>query len=284
MSQPTRPHRLIVMVSLALWAALLQPVAAQNYVLQLCKETNCNAPIIQLPRIDSVFLFSNVTPGGTILLKGRGLEGTTQLILKLVTFTGQPTLPLVNLLEVGPTFIGARIAEGTTGVMDQQGILQVRTASNLYSNEFPVNFRAQRDFRLLPPNDGTTKLISCGTDSNYDWCRGWVDPDDNTPRYTGGGPLTVPIHGSHHNCWACVGNDSGTDVYEVTLANGWIIDSIDMTRGYKANKNEAWASEPPVPAGASRWRPRIDWYATPSDTANYAINVTIVGPIGVPFR
>jgi hypothetical protein len=267
MSQPTRPHRLIVMVSLALWAALLQPVAAQNYVLQLCNETNCNAAIVQLARIDDVFLFSNVTPGGTILLKGRGLANTTELTLKLTDFRGQPKSTTLRLLEVGDTFIGARILDGTSEVLDQRGTLQARTAANQYSNEFPVNFRAQRDFRLLPANDGTTKLISCGTDSNYDWCRGWVDPEDNTPSYPGTGPLTVPIHGSHHNCWGCVGNDSGTDEYEVTLANGWIIDSIDMTRGYKTNKNEAWASEPPLPPGASRWRPRIDWYATPNDTA-----------------
>jgi hypothetical protein len=273
------------MVSLALWTALLQPVAAQNYVLQLCKETNCNAPIIQLPRIDSVFLFSNVTPGGTILLKGRGLERTTQLTLRLVNTGGQPTFPLVTLLEVGPTFIGARLADGVAGVTDQQGMLQVRTGSNLFSNEFPVNFRAQRDFRILPPGDPAVRLIDCGKDSNWDVCNGWHDPDDERPSGFGGGPPLTTIQAGHHNCYACVGTDRGTDTYQVVLRNGWVLESMDWFGVFKSTpKDEAWAYQPSFPAGASRWSPAIKWYATSDDTAHYSINVHITGPIGVPWQ
>ncbi|MGH7428648.1 MAG: hypothetical protein ACREJ4_09905 [Candidatus Methylomirabilaceae bacterium] len=73
MSQRNRPYRLITFVGLALLVlAPLRAEATSHLVLRLCQETNCTPPaIVHIPpRIEGVFIFSNITPGGALIVTG----------------------------------------------------------------------------------------------------------------------------------------------------------------------------------------------------------------------
>jgi hypothetical protein len=282
MSHLTRPYRFIAAVSLALAVVALEPLLAQNYVARLCEQTNCQQRIFSLPRIDSSLL-STVTPGGLIFLKGRGLANATTLTLKVVDFRGNPKEGLVRINDRGETFLGATLTVGLVEVKDQKAILQVRTGSNQLSNEFQIDFVAERDVKVLKHDDAAVRMISCGDDSNWDVCNTWTDPDDDKPSGFGEGPPLTTIGGGHYNCWACVGTDNGTDTYEIVLANGWILDEMDWHIS-TTEDGEAGVAKPAFPAGTSRWKPRLTWFATSNDGVAYSMNLQITGPKGVPFQ
>jgi len=86
-----------------------------------------------------------------VILKGVGFGSTPgNLTLNLRDFRGQAKPVRLTPIEWGPTFVGASITADITGVKDQTATLQVQTASNQFSNEFPVTFTALKEIRLLP--------------------------------------------------------------------------------------------------------------------------------------
>lgn len=286
MLQHGRSCRLAALVVLALLVTPIQPQAAPDVVLRLCKETSCQGAgaLAFLPRIESIFPFSNITPRGHVILKGRGF-GTDKgfLTLNLRDFRGQPKPVLLTPLEWGPTFIGAAITSDISGVKDQDATLQVQTTVKQFSNEFPVRFTALREIRLLPPEDMATSVVSCGVGSNHDVCNGQTDPNDDPLSKGGKGPSLTTIYGGHYNCWGCVGTDRGTDTYRIVLNNGWVLDAIDWHQ-VVSEQGEAGANKPTFHTGGFKWTAQIDWYATSDDGVAYTINVHMSGPTGVPWR
>lgn len=284
MSQRSRRNKLMTTVGLALILAPVQPAAAPDLVQRLCQETNCQTVFYFFPKIERVFIFSNITPGGYVILGGRGFGSKWgSLTLKFVDFQGKAKSVQVLPTEWGNTFVGGKIP-AIAGVLDQQATLQVQTASRQFSNEFSVTFKAERDMRLLPPGDPATRVISCGFDSNFDICFGSSrvkDPDDEDLT-SGGGPSLSTIAAGHYNRWGTVGNDYDSDIYEVTLKNGWVLDAMDWH--VIVDWSEAAATKPAFPSGATHWKPTIKWIATPNDGVAYTINVHINGPKGTPWR
>ncbi len=288
MSQHNRHYALITLVGLTfLVLAPLQAEATSHLALRLCQQTNCTPPaIVRIPpKIESVFVFSNITPGGALILTGSAFGSARgSLTLKLREFNGNAKSESLGVDEWGNTYVGATITPHLTKVKDQQAKLQLKTAAGQLSNEFPVNFRAAREVRLLPPLDHALQPRTCGSDSSFDMCNGFRPDNDDIPSGSGTGPPLSPIWARHCNCAVC-GDSSGTDVYEVWLYNGWVLDTMDwhaITSDPDPYEARVW--KPSFPEGQSYWKPNIKWRITDGDGVSYTIQLHLRGPIDVPWR
>ncbi len=164
-----------------------------------------------------------------------------------------------------------------TGVVEQSAKLYVLTSNNAKSNEWPILFPAT-ETKLLPQS--AVKLVSCGTDSNKDVCNGWVDPDDGAWFSSSCGHT---YYGWHMNCWGCIGNDEDTDVFEITLKNGWFFQSVQTE--VIVDPGEGYALGPSgFPQGGTYWKPQIQWNVTSGDDLCHGAYVYVTGPKGVPYN
>ncbi len=256
-------------------------ILVKSYLATLCASTNCERPVFTFipPKIDSVFLFSDITPGGFVVVVGQHF-GTTKgrFFLKgLQTYWKKPYGDVelsVIASDWNKTVVGGTIPSSKFifGVMDQAAAssqgprLQIKTAANQWSNEFPVNFRATREIKPLPPGDIATRVIRCGPQSNYSECSVTAGPAPR-PTFVGGHSDT----------------GSGTDAFGVYLKRGWFLDSMDWYL-VVTEAGEAGATKPSFPSGKSVWEFQIPWYVTPGDAMHYGIYVYIAGPIGVPWH
>jgi hypothetical protein len=247
------------------------------------------------PKIDQLVPFiSNVTPGGTLAIKGSWF-GDTKGSVRLTgvkrwdgsLYGGTGHLWLQVVTEPGkdfwkPNAILAKVPTYVSQVRDQPAKLQVKTSNDRWSNEYPVQLTAAKSFATLPRTDAAVKMVACGTDSNKDVCNGWVDPDDGDWfAYTCGQTYSA----FHLNCWGCIGNDLGTDKFEVTLKNGWTIDGGKVHVNVEQGEGFAMVSTGnEVPTGGSSWKPRIEWNVTPNDDLCHGADVYITGPKGVPWK
>jgi hypothetical protein len=81
-----------------------------------------------------------------------------------------------------------------------------------------------------------------------------------------------------------VGDDSGTDVYQIALANDWGLEELQFHKFVEAG--EGWVKSPAssFSAGANQWTAKVDWSVSPSDDLRYEGLVFIRGPKGVPHK
>lgn len=257
----------------------------QPSIAQLCATINCGAIFACVtPKIEQVLFFSKMTPGGTVALKGCGFGGTAgQLFLTgLTRYTGEALAPIpLTILEWKGTLIGATIPSTITAVKDQQVKLHVKTYNNVLGNEYPVNFRATQEVKLLPYHD--VKVVFCSADANMNWCNG-TQPGWGGVYQMGLAPDCGHTYwGSHGNCLLCVGDDTGTDIFEITLKNGWLFDSFQ--KEVKVAPGEGWAQGPSgFPPGGTYWKPQVKWTVTPNDYFCYGGWVYIAGPKGVSWK
>jgi hypothetical protein len=255
--------------------------AAGGGIINLCAKVDCAA--LFGPHIDHFVFGSNFTPGGNVGVVGSGFGiGLGQLHMvgygPLIPFKLTDTV--VQVVAWNNTSISATIPANITGVVDQPVAFYVLTANNVKSNySFTVQFTATREVKLLDfAGPAAAKLLSCGTDSNQDQCNDWIDPADGTSvTWSVSG---VTFLGYHSNCWACIGDDGGSDVYLINVPNGWVLDHFDFNLYYEAGAHVATA----FPQGATSWQPTIDWTVTPNDDLLYQGYVYIVGPKGVPIN
>jgi len=242
------------------------------------------------PKIDQVVPFiSNITPGGYAAVKGSWF-GTTEgeLWLKgLKKWNGAPygDVKLAIATEPGkdfwtPTSVLGIIYGTITGVKDQPAKLQIKTKAGLWSNEYSVNFKATKSYVTLPYTDPAVKLVSCGNDSNKDVCNGVVDPNDGDWFSSSCGQT---FYGFHLNCWGCIGDDFGTDKFEITVKNGWVIDggkihvNVASGEGYTLGPGA-------VPSNGTSWKPSVQWNVSSNDDLCHGADVYISGPKGVPWK
>ncbi len=275
-------------------------------IIDLCKKVDCtgllgsqgnpkidlNFPLAIQPRIDSLVSFSDFTPGANIVIGGAGFGSKPGALVMAGLLGGGnnlTALPYIGAVALqivswNNTLIAANIPSYLTGVVDQQVKFYVlmpdkKTRSN---DTQAVNFVAAREVVKLGPTDPAVALVSCGTDSNSDYCNGWIDPNDSGTDYVYYKNST--FNGTHLNCWACVGDDVGSDVYRVKVANGWVLDHIDWYMEVSALGEASAQLTTPFPAGGSSWQASVDWMATSDDWVSYAVDVVIVGPRGVPHH
>lgn len=246
-----------------------------------------------IPKIEQVVPFiSNITPGGFVAVKGswfgndqgelwlKGLKrwdgtdygGTGDVKLEIATEPGKDFWK--------PTTVLGIIKGNITEVKDQPVKLQLKTKAGKWSNEFPVNFRATKDWVTLKYTDAAVKLISCGTDANLDECNGKRDPDDGD---WFSWSCAQTFYGFHYNVWGTIGDDKGTDKFEITVKNGWAIDGgkvyvhVDQGEGYTLGPGA-------VPFNVTSWKPSVKWNVSPNDDLCHGADVYIVGPKGVPWK
>lgn len=293
MSPHNRRYRILTVVALAFLVLVpLHGDATSHLLLQLCNQVPCTGALTVLPRIEQLVPFiSNITPGGSVAIKGSGLGSAEgELYLKgLKTYLGMALdeIRLTIPKEPGKDFwkttaVLGLIPANIVQVLDQPARLQIRTKSGTWSNEFPVNFTAAREDRLLSYTDPVVKVIRCGTDSNKDICNASQDPDDlgsYPPVIPGCGAAT--FCGLHSNCYGCVGDDVDSDIFEVRLKNGWVFTKLDtsvmLDEGYVLGLSG-------LPVGGTYWRPQITWKATSWETVFYRAYVRISGRKGVPWK
>ncbi|MCI0408694.1 MAG: hypothetical protein L0191_09050 [Acidobacteria bacterium] len=266
-------------------------LVVQSPLAQLCATINC-LTAFSAPRIDQVVPFiSEITPGGYVAIKGSGFgEAEGELYLTgLKSWSGLSLAPVKLTIpkEQGkdfwkPTSVLGLFPDNITQVKDQPAKLQIKTATNKWSNEYPVNFIARKPLVLLPSTDPAVKIVSCSTDASDDACNNWIDPDSV---WLAGWncSATETFCGNHFNCTYC-GTDTGTDTFQITLKNGWVIEAMSFSKDVTA-PGEASASGPSnVPNGATVWQPSVNWSVTGNDGVTYGAAVFITGPAGVPWK
>jgi hypothetical protein len=242
------------------------------------------------PKIEAVVPFiSNITPGGYVAIKGSWFgndQGELWLKgLKKWNGVAYGSVKLAIATEPGkdfwkPTSVLGVIPGNITQVKDQPVKLQIKTKAGKWSNEYPVNYRAAKDWATLKYTDPAVKLVSCGTDANLDECNGKRDPDDGN---WFSWACAQTFYGFHLNCWGCIGDDLGTDKFEITVKNGWVIDGgkvyvhVDSGEGYTLGPGA-------VPSNVTSWKPSVQWNVSSNDDLCHGADVYISGPKGVPWK
>lgn len=233
------------------------------------------------PTISNLFL-APITPGGKLLALGSnfgnaGPQNQFHLFLK----TDQKDV-LLAIDEWKNTYVAGTIPASLTQVLDQPAELYVKAGNGKLSNKYPVSFTAARELKMIPYPDVT--VASCATDSNCDQCNTHLDPDDADQWCLVVIYGNTSVQGSKHNNWAAIGDDSGSDTYQVSLKNGWICDHLGPLQGI-VDPGEGWTKGPWLFAsGASTCKVQIDWLVTPDDSLFYDLPIFVKGPKGTSWK
>jgi hypothetical protein len=241
---------------------------------ELCKAIDCHK-LFGKPVISSFFGFA--TPGGVLAVIGKYF-GTKpgSVTATLQTWNGGTITKNLKVIEWTNTMVGVEWPTDITGVRQQQGNVVVK-AGTMTSDPRALAFFPTDDHKVLGPGD--VKVISCGDDGNADKCNNQIDPDDEGWFFPA---ATQALDGFHMNVWGAIGDDTGTDSYQIALKNDWVMQSffwdVDVDAG------EGWAQKPSGFTQGANWAPQVKWSVTPNDNLYYHGTVTIVGPLGVPFK
>jgi hypothetical protein len=181
--------------------------------------------------------------------------------------------------------------------------IQIETADGRLSGVFPVS--VPMAVKPLPHEDVT--LLACGDDGDDNNCLGqstdtedifscalaWHIPFGSLANLfsslggysEGDGSVPPSLYGTHRNCWGSAGDDSDTDRFQISLRNGWVLDSAQFVSRIVTGDQDEGSTTPPsgtLPAGfvegASSWEPEIGWEVSPNDTIAYGMTVFIRGP------
>ena len=184
----------------------------------------------QPPTITAVIGTS--TPGGIAAVTGSGFgtaPGTVSAHLK--TWNGLPKLVQLEPASWKGGLIEVHWPADVVGVRAQDATIDVTTSSQHTSNARKISFVPELVAKVLPYQD--VALIACGKDSNVDNCIDFVDPADNG--WTSMGCSSdSSFCGSHENAWAAIGDDSGEDIYAITVKNDWLLDHMEFTTRIRA--------------------------------------------------
>lgn len=224
-----------------------------------------------------------IQPGGPVLVGGENF-GNTPGRVRMIAEGGSQEFLLQNL-EWYPSGIGGKIPN-VPGVGEAKNPrFLVETSAGRVSNEWGVNWIVA--LKVLPRDD--VKVVSCGKDGKTNFCNGQFFQiglpcgqgliTDAAPT-----PAGVTFSGRHDNCWGAVGDDEGTDVFEISLRNGWVLHELSFEKSI-SGKDEGTVTAPSgfVP-GATSWKPEIKWSVSPADEIAYWAFVVIRGPKGVPHK
>jgi hypothetical protein len=239
-------------------------------------------PLVGPPQISAVWNGGKVTPGGLVLVSGKWFgeqPGTVQI-------QGQFGTKNLQIQQWTPIYALGRMPD-FCGFPDHEAQLAVVIPGGHKSNDHPVSFRAKHELRQLAFSD--VQLVQCGDDGNTDSCNGVLLPDSSyslvdieAKAFSPKPPVAVA--GWHSNCWGCVGNDSGTDKYKITLKNGWQLAAAVFEVHASSSDDSAQLSPTAIPWGATSWTWDWSWVVTPNDYIHYQVAVGIDGPCGIPHK
>ncbi len=245
----------------------LKPNDPTLQISELCKQINCKG-LVAIPNVEGHFGLTR--PGGVVAWKGKGFAGQGKVTLSYVDWKNNPKTATLEILEWKNGLLGTKIPAGLTG-------FRAQTASIVVTNE-AGNKSAPYAFALHPTLDSVdlkrqhVKIVHCSQAANIGAC----DMLDFS-----GDP---PIPAMHKNKWGAIGDDQGTDKYEIKVKNGWV---ISWTKTNKwGTSNDEWVNGPSDGAGVglATWTPSYTWNVSPADKVFYATWITVEGPKGVPFQ
>ncbi len=238
------------------------------------------------PRID--FAFGILEPGGPLVVGGsqfglatgelwiEGAFGKRQL-----TVTQHQGDDEWHNGGIGALMPAASQLTGMDGPDDLGFEIWVETAAGKESNRWPLRFL--EEVKELPRE--SVQLLSCGDDGNRNNCNSFSDTGDFCffqELLSAGYPGTT-IAGGHYNCLAAIGDDTDTDIYRVSLKNGWALQSFDFSDNLPFDIGHASAPSN-FQQGAASWNPSVAWTVTPGDEIIYGLQIYIVGPKGIPHE
>jgi hypothetical protein len=253
----------------------------------LCAIIDCGGVLVGPPKIDVVVPFvSNITPGGSAVIKGSWFgndEG--ELYLKgLKKWNGVALLPIKLAIAKEPgkdfwksTGVIGFIPGNITEVKDQPATLQIKTKAGKWSNEYPVNFAAKKDTKQLPAGD---VQVSCSDEADWDSCNSVSHKDSipfcSAPFVSGGGGTFSGYH------WTCVGSSNGTDSFSASLKNDWRFEHAALADLSGSVFQTVTMSG--FQSGATSTNVKLKWNNANVPAVYYIVNVSIIGPKGVPHK
>jgi hypothetical protein len=264
-------------------SAMSLPAKTDVGLIELCNKIDC-AFLCLSPKIKDVLFFSNITPGGTVVVKGCGFGSTKgSFRLVLVDYKGNNKPVWLDIIDWTDTLVSGTIPSLVSQVKDQSAKLKIVTDNNIVSNEKTVFFRATQDIKLLPMSDVSE---SCSTEADHDWCNGNIASNSPFCLSPFGGAVGKTASGRHYTCHDPFGGDNGTDAYLAVLKNGWILHSMDWSEQNSClglNDDESQAHPYGFKAGGSQMILFVDWITCyHHGLVMYDVNVFIKGPVGVP--
>jgi len=216
--------------------------------------------------------------GSTIYIKGKRFGEQKGRILM---YFGSSPVELVNVVWEDATRVHGTVPMYVNGRPNQGVKIRVERADHTLSNAKTIPFRGREEMVLKRQYVSVT----CGTDANANVCNNWSKGTANI-FVTGDCPSDdIAICGLHVNNKFAIGNDTGTDHFNITLHNGWTFKSIKRKIWKKSSGDEKIGNlTPPFPKGQSSWGVSIGWVVSPGDFINYGYEITIEGPVGTkPF-
>lgn len=236
-------------------------------VTELCKKVDCGG-LIALPNVKQHFGFTK--PGGVVAWLGKGFAARGTVILSYVDWKNNAKTRKLEVIEWTGGMIGTIIPSDMKGLRDQTASIVVTNKLGKKSAPYPFAFHATLDSVDLEQKH--VKILHCDEDANLNAC--------NMQDYAG----NPPIPGFHMNKIGAIGDDKGTDTYEIKVKNGWTI-SWTKTNKWGTSSNE-WVNGPSNGAGVglATWKPSYTWNVSPADKVYYATWITVEGPKGVPFQ
>ena len=219
-----------------------------------------------------------IQAGSTIYIKGKRFGNKKG---RIIMYFGSSPVQLVNLGWTDATRVHGTVPMSVNGRPNRQVTIRVERADGKLSNARTIQFRGREEMVLTRNHVSVT----CGTDANANVCNNWSKGTANI-FVTGGCPSDeIAICGLHVNNKFAVGDDTGTDHFNITLHNGWTFKSIKRKIWKKSSGDEHIGNlTPPFPKGKSTWGVSIGWVVSPGDFINYGYEITIEGPVGTkPF-
>jgi hypothetical protein len=265
---------------------------AGTYSLTAQGQGNCKGVVdvsLQVlgPTITSMFPFSVIKPGGTVIIQGQNFGNLPgQILINIPSLHQFGGTPLENI-QWGNTFASGTIPAGISGVPDQQVTFTVLAQCGAVSNAWTARFTAARDIARLPFDRINCFTFSYGNSdrcqnlgqSNFPMECGSLPPVEVAPGPTG-------FYGFHASGWGFSG-ESGNDGFWLspsqTLNNDWVVDSVTSLSGWKigngSSATEAWASQP----GATNPGVNVNWYSDNCGAILYTGDIMVTGPVGMPY-
>jgi IPT/TIG domain len=263
------------------------PVANTSGVLGAlyCAFFGCNPTISSMP-------FSNVTPGGQLIISGSGFgnqPGTVQIVLQ--SFYNQLIYGVpVAASDWSSGLVVATMPSGIEGVVAQNASFQIITNNSSASNAYFQAFRPKLQMMTIEWN-----RIPCimNMHSPSDDCQG--QGGFNTPAECselpafgeGNFPYNPPAYTANHGSgWQLFGaSDRGTDTFYISppLQNSWVNAGGATFVSASDSGSSASLFTPITSAPVTTLAWQVGWNVSACSWASYFGNIFIQGPAGVPY-
>jgi hypothetical protein len=243
------------------------------------------------PLITTMFLLSQVTPGGAVMLAGENfgnLKG--QMLLHLKDYLGNPQDHSLHITQWGDTYAAGIIPPDISGMRAQQATLTVVAQCGAVSDALMVHFTPAVDVADLAEHtdrlDCSTSIGAGTSDQCGDWGNNhWPEECGFGPRW-GEAPGSYGLGGFHASGWGFHGN-GGNDQFWVTkpLQNDWVLDSASADWSAKVGDASQASEDASLTTGPGTSNPTlgVDWYVDNCGAVVYYGDMIITGPKGVPF-